>query len=232
MTEQNSTWWKIVAKWIGRVKSFLSSEKVDSKENALAQVQQQIASLQQQVESISFNIPNQIEEAVQKQLTQMTSSKIDSLEKAVTQLQQQVTHLQQQLESFTANIPNQIEEAVQKHLTQLNLSSLSTSVNKSSPQILLNKTTFAPTEEIQVSFVALSTFASNAWVGIIPSDIPHGSEAVNDQHDLSYQYLNGRTSGTLVFKAPTPNGSYDLRMHDTDSNGQEVYSVSFEVRQN
>ena len=184
MTEKNSTWWKIVAKWIGRVKSFLSSEEVDSRENALAQVQQQIASLQQQVESISFNIPNQI------------------------------------------------EEAVQKHLTQLNLSSLSTSVNKSNPQILLNKTTFAPTEEIQVSFVALSTFASNAWVGIIPSDIPHGSEAVNDQHDLSYQYLSRRTSGTLVFKAPTPNGSYDLRMHDTDSNGQEVYSVSFEVRQN
>ncbi len=109
--------------------------------------------------------------------------------------------------------------------------SFSVVVDLSGVQLLLSKTRFAPGEEIQVSFVASPSFASNAWVGIIPSNISHGSEAVNDSHDLSYQYLSGRTSGTLIFSAPMQIGSYDLRMHDTDSNGREVYSVSFEVLQ-
>ena len=45
---------------------------------------------------------------------------------------------------------------------------------------VLNKRIFAPAKEIQVSFVASSSFANNAWVGIIPFNIPHDSEAVND----------------------------------------------------
>jgi len=93
----------------------------------------------------------------------------------------------------------------------------------------LNKTTFSPGEEIVVKFTAAATFAENAWVGIIPSSVPHGSEAENDNHDLAYQYLQKRTSGTLTFKAPSKPGSYDLRMHNTDNNGAEVASVTFTV---
>jgi predicted acyl esterase len=93
----------------------------------------------------------------------------------------------------------------------------------------LEKNSFAPGETIRVSFTALPDFAANAWVGIIPSTVPHGSEAVNDQHDITYQYLNKRTSGELAFTAPTQPGSYDFRMNDRDDNGKEVASVSFRV---
>jgi uncharacterized protein YjbI with pentapeptide repeats len=102
-----------------------------------------------------------------------------------------------------------------------------TTENLSNVQIQLNKTTFAPGEEIRVSFVALPTKTNNAWIGIIPSQIPHGNESVNDQHDLSYQWLRGGTSGELVFTAPTQIGSYDFRMNDY---GKEIVSTSFRVQ--
>jgi len=88
---------------------------------------------------------------------------------------------------------------------------------------------YSPGEAIVVDFTAPGSYASNAWIGIIPSQVPHGSEAENDRHDLTYQYLQKRTSGSLTFTAPTAVGNYDLRLHDTDNNGKEVASVSFQV---
>jgi hypothetical protein len=93
----------------------------------------------------------------------------------------------------------------------------------------LEKQTFTPNEDIKVSFAAPTGFSTNAWIGIIPSNIPHGNEAVNDQHDMTYQYLQGKTSGLMTFKAPSTPGAYDFRMHDTDDNGKEVAFVSFTV---
>lgn len=86
-----------------------------------------------------------------------------------------------------------------------------------------------PGENIQVIFTAPSSFASNAWIGIVPSSVRHGSEVENDKHDLGYQYLKKRTFGTMEFRAPIKPGNYDFRMNDSDSNGREVVSVSFEV---
>jgi hypothetical protein len=63
----------------------------------------------------------------------------------------------------------------------------------------------------------------------VPSHVPHGSEAENDKNDIAYQYLKGMQSGTMIFKAPAKIGAYDFRMHDTDNNGKEVASVSFQV---
>jgi hypothetical protein len=94
--------------------------------------------------------------------------------------------------------------------------------------LMIDKTTFAPGEEIRVGFHASGNWPSDAWIGIIPSGIQHGSEAVNDQHDITYQYIKKRTHGVMVFTAPGE-GQWDLRMHDTDSNGREVASVSFTV---
>ncbi len=93
----------------------------------------------------------------------------------------------------------------------------------------LEKTAFAPGETITVHFTAPGYFPDNAWIGIIPSQVPHGNESQNDKYDLAYQYLKKRTSGSMVFKAPSQPGSYDIRMHDTDNNGKEVASVSFNV---
>jgi hypothetical protein len=97
-------------------------------------------------------------------------------------------------------------------------------------QITLQKTEFKPGEEISVRFQAGPGFPDNAWIGVIPSEVAHGSEATNDQHDLAYQYLGGKTDGTLAFKAPGKPGSYDLRMNDSDSDGKEVASVTFTVK--
>lgn len=96
--------------------------------------------------------------------------------------------------------------------------------------ITLPKNTFKSGEKITLRFQAPAGLADNAWIGIIPSRISHGSEAVNDKHDISYEYINGRRSGTMTFNAPSSPGSYDFRMHDTDNNGKELDYIKFEVR--
>ena len=98
------------------------------------------------------------------------------------------------------------------------------------PTLNINKRSYYPREDMIVSFTASSYYQSNAWIGIIPSHVPHGSEATNDLYDISYQYLDGKTSGTLIFQAPDTPGSYDLRMHDTDSGGNEVTYITFIVQ--
>ncbi len=100
----------------------------------------------------------------------------------------------------------------------------------SSASLRLNTYSFSPGEAIAVTFTAPAGLASNAWIGIIPSWVAHGSEATNDQYDLAYQYLSGSTSGTLYFGAPTTPGSYDFRMHNTDDSGSELTYVTFTVR--
>ena len=96
-------------------------------------------------------------------------------------------------------------------------------------KLWLEKTVFSPGEEIRVTFHASSNWPQNAWIGIIFSNIQHGSEAVNDQYDITYQYVEGRTHGVMVFTAPGP-GQWDLRMHNTDSNGREITYVGFNVK--
>ena len=96
--------------------------------------------------------------------------------------------------------------------------------------LTLDKTTFMPGEQAKVHFTASSSFEGSAWIGIIPSEVAHGSEEENDKHDLAYQYLNKKVSGTLTFTVPETPGSYDFRMHDTDSDGKEVASVTFTVK--
>jgi hypothetical protein len=107
--------------------------------------------------------------------------------------------------------------------------SFSVALDKNAVGLNLEKSVFSPLEEIRLGFTAPEGLPGDAWVGIIPSRIAHGSESVNDQHDLTYQYLKGRTGGVLIFTAPAAPGSYDFRMHDTDSNGRELTSVSFRV---
>lgn len=93
----------------------------------------------------------------------------------------------------------------------------------------LTKHDYQPGETITVKYKALDSFAANAWIGIIPSNIAHGNETVNDQHDISYKYMKKSTAGSMTFTAPSRPGSYDFRMHDTDSNGKEVAHVTFKV---
>jgi hypothetical protein len=98
------------------------------------------------------------------------------------------------------------------------------------PSLVLERGSFRPGEEIRVRFNAPAGLAEDAWVGVVPAGVPHGTEALNDEHDLSYEHLSGRTSGSLVFWAPDLPGPYDLRMHDTDADGIELTAIGFAVR--
>ncbi len=97
------------------------------------------------------------------------------------------------------------------------------------PSITLAKTTFAPDEEIALSFTAWKWFGSGSWIGIIPSEIEHGDVGLNDRHDLAYQYLKNEIEGRQIFKAPLKPGSYDFRMNQVNPIRQEVASVRFDV---
>jgi hypothetical protein len=89
------------------------------------------------------------------------------------------------------------------------------------------KFTYTIDEGIDFSFTA-PKLPDDAWIGIVPVAIPHGDEAVNDSHDISYAHLGGRTKGDITL--PNPGlGTWTLRLHDTDNNGRELTHVVFEV---
>ncbi len=97
--------------------------------------------------------------------------------------------------------------------------------------ISLNKTVFDPQEEIMITVDIVVDEMSDAWVGIIPSDVPHGSEAENDDYDLSYFYVINAADNQGTLNAPLEAGMYDVRLFNTDDGqvGIELDSVSIEV---
>lgn len=103
--------------------------------------------------------------------------------------------------------------------------------SKEKNKLSVNKTTVKQGENITVTFKTQPGLESHAWIGLIPSETQHGSEEVNDQNDISYQYLNGQTSGTLTFTAPQKSGSFDFRLNESDSkaDAKELATVSFKV---
>ena len=89
---------------------------------------------------------------------------------------------------------------------------------------------FEPGSLIEFQYeVAEDLLKGSPWIGIIPSDIPHGDEAENDRHDLTYIYIVSNI-GQKNLKAPEEAGKYDIRLHDTDFNGKELGYTSFEVK--
>ena len=66
----------------------------------------------------------------------------------------------------------------------------------------LDKVVFVPGEEINLYFFGTSGLGSYAWIGIVPSDVPHGSESENDLHDIQYSCVGGMTDGLIIFTAP------------------------------
>ncbi len=98
------------------------------------------------------------------------------------------------------------------------------------PKLYIDKFQFSPDEKFNVKFKASSSYGDNAWVGMIPSTAPHGTANMDDTNDLDYKYLDKKSSGSFVFKAPKNTGMYDIRMYDAEF-GKEVASIALEVRQ-
>jgi outer membrane protein OmpA-like peptidoglycan-associated protein len=96
-------------------------------------------------------------------------------------------------------------------------------------KLTLPKTALMPGEKVTLSFHVDYPLGPNAWIGIIPSDVPHGSGETNDQHDVNYQYVGDKTEGTMDFQVPDKAGSWDFRLNDRDPDGNEIGSVTFTV---
>ncbi len=98
------------------------------------------------------------------------------------------------------------------------------------PAVTLTKTKYKAGEALAGQFMAPSTLTKNAWIGVIPSKVAHGTSKENDANDLSYQYISGKTQGKLELMAPSEKGSYDLRMSESESaGGEEVATMTFTV---
>ena len=93
----------------------------------------------------------------------------------------------------------------------------------------LDKESYAVNEAIEVSLIINTPIADNGWVGIVPSDTPHGDESENDRYDVAYQYVRNLDNGIIILNAPSVAGDYDVRLFNTDSNGVELASISIQV---
>ncbi|PDH25261.1 MAG: hypothetical protein CND29_00680 [Marine Group II euryarchaeote MED-G36] len=99
--------------------------------------------------------------------------------------------------------------------------------NTSAIRLEIAKSNFYSNEEIVLDFT-VPEMSHDAWIGVIPAEIPHGDEAVNDEHDVSYKYLQGATIGEFSF--PNPGlGDWTIRLHDKDEGGSELAYVEFNV---
>ena len=99
-----------------------------------------------------------------------------------------------------------------------------------SKYIKLEKAQFAPGDNINITFNVPESARESGWIGIIPSRIEHGSEKINDDHDIVFHLLkNSKPTDTYTFPAPEMAGEYDIRINDSDSDGKEIDSISFKV---
>ena len=81
----------------------------------------------------------------------------------------------------------------------------------------LSKSIFSTAEGIEVEFT-LPVLDDSAWIGVVPAGIAHGDEAVNDQHDIEFRHLEGRTIGGFTFANPGV-GDWSIRLNDDDDSG-------------
>lgn len=82
----------------------------------------------------------------------------------------------------------------------------------------LTKSFYQPGETIhlQASINAADKADESAWVGLVPAEVEHGSEAKNDAAALAYQFMGPYLAGKMRFEAPQQPGIYDLRLHSSD----------------
>ncbi len=93
----------------------------------------------------------------------------------------------------------------------------------------IEKDVYAPGEKITVNLEWTGIPDSSAWVGIIPADIPHGDEYVNDDADVAYIYLTENEGSAFTFRTLLEAGKYTLRVNENDGGGPELAWCAFTV---
>ncbi len=98
-------------------------------------------------------------------------------------------------------------------------------------ELRMDRKTYLPGGDIDVKYTVQENFSG--WVGVMKGDRPVGN-AWQDAA-LSYGNIDG-PSGILKLTAPAQNGSYDLRLYNSNSNSnfdssgsEEMASLSFSV---
>lgn len=98
--------------------------------------------------------------------------------------------------------------------------------------ITLDKLAYTAGEPIVASIVINTPLADDAWLGIVPSDTPHGREVDSDAADISYVYISQAENGQITLYAPSAPGSYDVRLFNTDvESGVELHSITITVNE-
>lgn len=98
------------------------------------------------------------------------------------------------------------------------------------PAVLLDRRIYEPGERMTVQWRSPGTYDADAWVGMIPDIVPHGSETDGDAADLTWVRLGQRRAGSASFLAPQFPGTWTVRMYDgDDADSREVASAPFFV---
>ena len=83
---------------------------------------------------------------------------------------------------------------------------------------------------VTLNVAATENLADTAWVGVIPSDVVHGDEKINDEYDSDYEYVSNAVNDQLSLVAPSEMGEYDVRLFSSDTSlAEEITYVSFDV---
>ena len=91
------------------------------------------------------------------------------------------------------------------------------------------KSVYSPGENLTVDFTASPCLSADSWVAIFPASQPHGDDLASAGYLVSGRArLEGKSSGSLQFKAPDKVGAYQLRMFDAGT-GKEIATYNFTV---
>ncbi len=96
----------------------------------------------------------------------------------------------------------------------------------------MSKERYSYGEEIKVTLKWTGTPDPSAWLGIVPADIPHGDEFVNDDADIEYIYIAEYDGSEFIFNSDIEPGNYTVRLNDNDSGGAELAWCAFTVTPN
>jgi hypothetical protein len=81
-------------------------------------------------------------------------------------------------------------------------------------------------QTVDLNYSVIEPLYETAWLGVIPSDVPHGDGYENDRYDVLFVYLKGSAKNRIRIAIPAniPSGEYEIRIFDSDQNGKEVAS--------
>ena len=107
------------------------------------------------------------------------------------------------------------------------LSNVPTLPPQTKSTVKATKSVYTPGENMSVQYTASPCLPPDSWAAIFPASQPHGDDLASAGHLVSGRArLEGKSSGSLQFKAPDKVGAYQLRMFDAGS-GREIAVYNF-----